>query len=843
MGLKKLTAAAAAIVFTLGLAAPALAEAPANSGDSGTEIAVTEHGGTEMALDLGRAADAPETGEEAPDGEEAPSDVLTFEPSSIDVLIVSAFNEGETVVPMYLGGGIVMRTHADGSTDYVSEGVSYAWYESDEHGALKGEPISDEEFLFNNGQLSYDPHKAGIHLYKEVVSVDGEEIGSQLFILIVVGTGLRFDITAPTDTVAAGPVTLTAQIPDDFDTQVANLKNLLPELADEELFLERTMTYWGGGAQLETTEGASADNKPTLTVAPFTSSAGYADLRFIVEYNMNLGGHYGAVRMYSNPFRLQAADPQDSPGGASSRFFEAAPLSETELRELYATLIAPYHDDTKTDPFALAPAQTDATGALTAASQNELFGLINFIRRCAGVDPLTSLDARKSGFAQAGARYMSDNELFGHAVAEGKDPDAHEGLMRSNLSSGWWNNGDPYDFIKLQLDQFYDNSAKTMPAMEHRQMLLDNRLISTGLGYMGPTQANKRTYLVTHVDGSELRTTQPKSLEAFPGAGAFPVELMNFKGWTLTLGNNWTVPNHTELAVTVTRDDGESWVLSQLDDPTKAYEATGDWFCCADKGEVGSGATILFAPGSIFEGGDYKNTDSLKGHTFTVSIQGIVDEHGEDVSLVEYTTEFISLLDDPADPTPSAQPSASAAPSPGTDPTDEPSPGTDPTAEPSATPSTRPAPSATDLSGMKIETIDGTDYVTGILASTSTNSVGAMLEQAMTVIEHDPDTTCRVVASAEDLTPLAADAVIGTGRVLQMISGSGDILLSAPVVICGDVSGSGRVDIAQLSTLARHLTGSRVLEGARLLAGDINGNGHIDIADLSKMAEMLVRGS
>ena len=234
MGMKKWAAAAAAAVFSLSLAVPAWA--------SGVE------GGFEMAPGPAtvEAAAAETAREQAPSAEN-----VVFEPSAVDVQIVSSFGNEETVVPMYLGGGAVYQELEDGSLEYVQEGVTYAWYESDEHGTIKGDVISTEEFLFNDGSLDYDPHNPGMHYYKEVVFVGGEEVGSQLFILIVVGSSLRFEVTAPTDSVENGPVTLTAAVPDDFDAQVAALKNMLPELANEELTLNRTIAYWGGGAQLE----------------------------------------------------------------------------------------------------------------------------------------------------------------------------------------------------------------------------------------------------------------------------------------------------------------------------------------------------------------------------------------------------------------------------------------------------------------------------------------------------------------------------------------------------------------------------------------------------------------
>ena len=62
------------------------------------------------------------------------------------------------------------------------------------------------------------------------------------------------------------------------------------------------------------------------------------------------------------------------------------------------------------------------------------------------------------------------------------------------------------------------------------------------------------------------------------------------------------------------------------------------------------------------------------------------------------------------------------------------------------------------------------------------------------------------------------------------------------VVVRGDVLGSGRLNIAQLTTMARALTGQSALTGVYSLAGDFNGNDSIDIADLTAEAKLLTSG-
>lgn len=62
------------------------------------------------------------------------------------------------------------------------------------------------------------------------------------------------------------------------------------------------------------------------------------------------------------------------------------------------------------------------------------------------------------------------------------------------------------------------------------------------------------------------------------------------------------------------------------------------------------------------------------------------------------------------------------------------------------------------------------------------------------------------------------------------------------VVVRGDVLGTGELNIAQLTALARDLTGQGKLDGPYALAADLNGSGSPDIADLTLEARLLQTG-
>lgn len=60
------------------------------------------------------------------------------------------------------------------------------------------------------------------------------------------------------------------------------------------------------------------------------------------------------------------------------------------------------------------------------------------------------------------------------------------------------------------------------------------------------------------------------------------------------------------------------------------------------------------------------------------------------------------------------------------------------------------------------------------------------------------------------------------------------------VIVRGDVLGTGQLSIAQVVRLAAALNGTHPLSGLYAQAGDLNGSGRIDISDLTVLAGWLV---
>lgn len=86
-------------------------------------------------------------------------------------------------------------------------------------------------------------------------------------------------------------------------------------------------------------------------------------------------------------------------------------------------------------------------------------------------------------------------------------------------------------------------------------------------------------------------------------------------------------------------------------------------------------------------------------------------------------------------------------------------------------------------------------------------------------------------------TPLAQNDPVATG----MIAASD--WQSTPIVVVGDVLGTGVIGLSQLTRLAQAFAGVRPLEGVFLEAGDMNKNGQIDLTDVTMLATLVLTGA
>lgn len=95
---------------------------------------------------------------------------------------------------------------------------------------------------------------------------------------------------------------------------------------------------------------------------------------------------------------------------------------------------------------------------------------------------------------------------------------------------------------------------------------------------------------------------------------------------------------------------------------------------------------------------------------------------------------------------------------------------------------------------------------------------------------------CELAAGS---TPLADDALVSTGQTLRVFDelDPSIVLAQAPVVVMGDVLGTGEASLSQLSRIAQAVAGTHPLEGIWADAADLDGSGAIGISDLVMAAQ------
>ena len=102
-------------------------------------------------------------------------------------------------------------------------------------------------------------------------------------------------------------------------------------------------------------------------------------------------------------------------------------------------------------------------------------------------------------------------------------------------------------------------------------------------------------------------------------------------------------------------------------------------------------------------------------------------------------------------------------------------------------------------------------------------------------------TSSSLVKAYQDGEEIGGFEPIGTGTVIELSDRAGEIVDTAVVLIPFDVTGSGRLDIAQLARLAAALDGSQPLSGAYFMAGDYDNSGTLDEGDLMALSYALGR--
>ncbi len=87
------------------------------------------------------------------------------------------------------------------------------------------------------------------------------------------------------------------------------------------------------------------------------------------------------------------------------------------------------------------------------------------------------------------------------------------------------------------------------------------------------------------------------------------------------------------------------------------------------------------------------------------------------------------------------------------------------------------------------------------------------------------------VTNASGTVKAGAD-LLATGDLVQLLNGENKVYASYPVILYGDASGDGAVDIADLLTMQKYLLDIKDLNNAYFLAGDVSKSEGITILDL-----------
>lgn len=136
-------------------------------------------------------------------------------------------------------------------------------------------------------------------------------------------------------------------------------------------------------------------------------------------------------------------------------------------------------------------------------------------------------------------------------------------------------------------------------------------------------------------------------------------------------------------------------------------------------------------------------------------------------------------------------------------------------------------------SDLSLKEWNGVEMITGLRATKDGTSV-ASFEQMLVPAE---GLVAAVLLS--DGNVASQDALTATDMSVQVRDEAGNALADYPVVVTGDVMGSGVLSVSQLTRIAGELNGTVDLEGPYLLAADWTGDGAPTITDLVAIAKAL----
>lgn len=156
----------------------------------------------------------------------------------------------------------------------------------------------------------------------------------------------------------------------------------------------------------------------------------------------------------------------------------------------------------------------------------------------------------------------------------------------------------------------------------------------------------------------------------------------------------------------------------------------------------------------------------------------------------------------------------------------------EPSSQPNGSGVPAPAPENPAAPGLVSEEIEGVRFLRGLEMDPKTGHALPAVELAAAL---GTDEVTLLTADGEEA---AEDAVCATGMTAIWAPSDAELEEQAFLVVKGDVTGTGKISLTQLSRLAEGVSGTKAFEGAFLLAADMDGNGRPSLTDLTMEAAL-----
>ena len=307
-------------------------------------------------------------------------------------------------------------------------------------------------------------------------------------------------------------------------------------------------------------------------------------------------------------------------------------MDRAELRDAWREMTQARTDEY---PYAEFPSLENFTfGSLTDAAQRDALALTNFLRKLAGLAPVT-LDPTYTLYAQCGALVLAANDILSHTPEQPEGmPDAiydsgYIGTSMGNIAKFNWMR--PAILIDGVTYFARDDGAANLDALGHRRWLLNPAMAKTGFGLANAASGNSYVamYAVDMENGGVAW-----DYVAWPAAGAFPVEMMRAElPWSISINPEiYDVENSSPVLIFTETASGAAFRFDFSD-------GSGDGYCTLSTENCGSGPCLIFRPNLSAMGID----EYVQNQIWTVELLGLRGRDGAECTIA-YTCEMASVF-------------------------------------------------------------------------------------------------------------------------------------------------------------------------------------------------------